>query len=147
MRSGSRACLWVAVTATSPRTQCTCGRRASAHGRPSDRGIPENDAYHNSTARLLARGEADVLLWISSLSEMRTPPSTGIPTILLGRAGMVSEREPEVFIPVGIPGVDHAGHLFRTDRVVALPVERLRPSALPSVAEAITAIDTAIGGI
>ena len=109
------------------------------------RGIPENDAYHHSTARLLARGEADVLLWISSLNETRTPPSTGIPTIVLGRAGMVFEREPEVFIPVGIPGVDHAGHLFRTDRVVALPLQRLRPATLPSVADAVAAIDAALG--
>ena len=108
-------------------------------------GIPENDAYHNSTVRLLARGEADVLLWISSLNEGRTPPSTGIPTIVLGRAGMVFEREPAVFIPVGIPGLDHAGHLFRTDRVVAAAAAAARPSTLPSVADAVAAIDAALG--
>ncbi len=108
-------------------------------------GIPENDGYHHSTARLLARGEADVLMWISSLNESRTPPATTIPTIVLGRCGMSLEREPEVFIPVGIPGIDHAGHLFRSDRVVALPLLKLRPSALPSVADALAAIDAALG--
>jgi formylmethanofuran dehydrogenase subunit B len=108
-------------------------------------GIPENDSYHHSTARLLARGEADALVWISSLNETRTPPSTTIPTILLGRSGMALEREPQVFIPVGIPGIDHAGHLFRTDRVVALPLLQLRTSALPSVADALAAIDAALG--
>ena len=65
---------------------------------------------------------------------------------MLGRTGMTCEREPEVFIPVGIPGVDHSGHLFRSDRVVALPLAGLRSSALPSVAQAIDAIDAAIGG-
>ncbi|MFI5209242.1 MAG: formylmethanofuran dehydrogenase subunit B [Gemmatimonadales bacterium] len=109
------------------------------------RGVPEHDGYHYSTARLLARGEADALLWVSSLNEARIPPPTTIPTIVLGRTGMTCEREPEVFIPVGIPGVDHAGHLFRSDRVVALPLAGLRPSALPSVAQAIDAIFAEIG--
>jgi formylmethanofuran dehydrogenase subunit B len=109
-------------------------------------GIPEHDSYHHSMDQLLARREADVLVWISSLNETRTPPSTSIPTIVLGRSGMALEREPAVFIPVGIPGLDHPGHLFRTDRVVALPLRRLRNSALPSVADALDAIDAALGG-
>jgi len=54
------------------------------------------------------------------------------------------EREPEVFIPVGVPGLDHAGHFFRTDKVVALPLRKLRESALPSVAEAAAAIEAAL---
>ncbi len=108
-------------------------------------GIPEHDGYHYSTARLLARGEADALLWISSLNAARIPPTTAIPTIVLGRTGMACDREPEVFIPVGIPGIDHPGHLFRSDRVVALPLAGLRRSALPSVAQALDAIDAAIG--
>lgn len=108
-------------------------------------GIPEHDSYHYATARMLERGEVDALLWISSFNATRTPPSTPAPTIVLGHAGMVLEREPAVFIPVGTPGVDHAGHLFRTDRVVALPLQQLRPSSLPSVAEVLTAIVAAYG--
>jgi formylmethanofuran dehydrogenase subunit B len=49
-----------------------------------------------------------------------------------------------VYVPVGTPGLDHAGHLFRGDRVVALPLRQLRPSSLPSAAEAIAAIQTAL---
>jgi len=106
-------------------------------------GIPDHDSYHYTTARLLDGG-ADLLMWISSFAEARVPPATAVPTIVLGRAGMTFEREPAVFIPVGTPGVDHAGHLFRGDRVVALPLLRLRESALPSVAEAIAAIEAAL---
>ena len=106
-------------------------------------GTPDNDFYHHSTARLLAGG-ADLMVWISSFSEARTPPMTAVPTVVLGREGGSFEREPEVFIPVGTPGLDHAGHLFRTDRVVALPLRRLRESPLPSVAEAIAAIEAAL---
>jgi len=107
------------------------------------RGTPEYDPYHLSTRGLLERGEADVLFWISSFDQTRTPPSTTIPTIVLGAAGMALKKEPAVFIPVGTPGVDHAGHLFRTDRVVAIPLRQLRRSGLPSVAEAIGAIEAA----
>lgn len=106
-------------------------------------GIPEHDSYHYDTARMLERGEADVLLWISSFNAVRTPPVTSAPTIVLGRDGMVFDQEPAVFIPIGTPGLDHAGHLFRTDRVVTLPLQQLRTSALPSAAEVLTAIVTA----
>jgi formylmethanofuran dehydrogenase subunit B len=104
------------------------------------RGIPEYDPYHFATARLLADGEVDALVWISSFDPARTPPATVAPTVVVGCAGMTFQTEPAVFIPVGTPGVDHAGHLFRTDRVVALPLRRLRESALPTVAEALAAI-------
>jgi len=107
------------------------------------RGVPEYDPYHFSTERMLAHG-ADALVWVSSFSEDRTPPASSVPTIVLGRAGMALPDEPAVFIPVGTPGVDHAGHLFRTDRVVALPLARLRPSDLPSVAQAVEAIEEAL---
>lgn len=109
-------------------------------------GVPEHDSYHHATARLLERGEADALLWVSSFNPDRTPPASAVPTIVLGHAAMTLEREPAVFIPVGTPGVHHAGHLFRTDRVVALPLARLMETALPSAADAMSAIDAALGG-
>ncbi len=108
------------------------------------RGYPEYDPYHLSAARLLESGEADVLVWVSSFDEARTPPTTAVPTVVLGRSGMAFAQQPSVFIPVGTPGLDHAGHLFRTDRVVALPLRRLRESALPSVAQAVAAIEGAL---
>ena len=107
-------------------------------------GQPDHDSSHYSTAQLLQGGGADVLVWISSFNEARTPPTTAVPTVVLGRPGMVGEQEAAVFIPVGTPGVDHAGHLFRADRVVALPLQRLRESALPSVADVIAAIEAAL---
>ena len=61
-----------------------------------------------------------------------------------GRAGMTLPVQPAVFVPVGTPGIDHAGHLFRTDRVVALPLARLRNSDLPSVSQVVEAIEEAL---
>ncbi|HEX9180844.1 MAG TPA: hypothetical protein VF859_10650 [Burkholderiales bacterium] len=105
---------------------------------------PDYDPLHYSTERLLAAGEADALLWVSSFDERRGPPVSNVPTVVLGRPGMRFEREPEVFIPVGVPGLDHAGHYFRTDKVVALPLRKLRDSALPSAAQAAAAIEAAL---
>jgi len=108
------------------------------------RGYPEYDPYHNGTLRLLDSGEADVLVWVSSLSAT-PPPATSVPTIVLGRSGMQFEREPEVFIPVGVPGIDHSGHMYRCDNVVAMPLYKLRDSGLPSAAEVLGAIEESLG--
>jgi len=105
------------------------------------RGYPEYDPYHNSTSRLLANGEADVLVWVATINAKQTPPVASIPTIVIGRSGMVFEKEPEVFIPVGAPGIDHAGHMYRCDNVVSLPLRKLRDSGLTSGAEVLKGIE------
>lgn len=110
------------------------------------RGEPEQDLHLNATGRLLASGEADLLVWISSFDPGRVAPATTLPLVVLGHPAMAPASEPAVFIPVGTPGVDHSAHLFRTDRVVALPLAALRRSELPSVAEALAAIEVALGG-
>ncbi|MDD5037047.1 MAG: formylmethanofuran dehydrogenase subunit B, partial [Methylococcaceae bacterium] len=108
------------------------------------RGYPEYDPYHNATARLLANGEADLLIWVSTINARQTPPKASIPTIVIGRAGMRFEQEPEVYIPVGAPGIDHAGHMYRCDNVVCLPLRKLRDLGLPSGAYVLAAIEQAL---
>lgn len=108
------------------------------------RTYPEHDPYHFSTDRLLSSNEADALLWISTFNPDRTPPQTDLPTVVFGHADMKLEKEPDVFIPVGMPGADHKGIMFRTDNVVSLPLEQLRASTLPTLAEVLTAIEQAL---
>lgn len=107
------------------------------------RGYPEYDPYVNDTTRLLRDGEADVLVWVSSLS-LAPPPVAEVPTVVIGRSGMQFEREPEVFIPVGVPGIDHSGQTFRCDNVVALPLYRLRDIGLPKASEVLWDIEQAL---
>ena len=64
--------------------------------------------------------------------------------MVLGCNGMVFKKEPDIYIPVATPGIDHAGHIYRTDNVVALRLRKLRETKLPSVADVITAIEKAI---
>jgi formylmethanofuran dehydrogenase subunit B len=108
------------------------------------RGYPEYDPYLHNATRLLENGEADVFVWVSSLTAT-PPPPTSIPTIVIGRSGMQFEREPEVFIPVGVPGIDHAGHMYRCDNVVALPLYQLRDAGLLRASEVLRAIEHALG--
>ena len=82
--------------------------------------------------------DVDSLLWISGFAE-EAPPSLGVPTVILSpyRAGA---DEADVYIPTGIPGIDHAGNLFRTDGVISLPLKKLRDSGAQSAAGIITRI-------
>jgi len=69
---------------------------------------------------LLENGEADALVWVQAFNVNAVPPETNLPTIVVGRSGMTFTKEPDVFIPVGTPGIDHAGHAYRMDNVVAI---------------------------
>jgi formylmethanofuran dehydrogenase subunit B len=105
------------------------------------RGHPEYDPYLYSTDRMLESGEADALFWISTFNPERMPPTANIPTVVFGHADMQLAQEPEVFIPVGTPGIDHKGTIFRSDGVVAMPLKQLRASSLPRLADVLSAIE------
>ena len=104
------------------------------------RGYPEYDPYRFSTSRQLDAGEADVLVWISTFNPERMPQENQGPSIVIGHPDMKMVREPDVFIPVGIPGVDYAGIMFRSDSAVSLPLTKLRNSPLPSLRQVLDGI-------
>jgi formylmethanofuran dehydrogenase subunit B len=111
-------------------------------------GTPHHDPYRNAGERLISGGEADLLVWIAALDAAPPPPlPPELPTILLAPPGSRFESEPAVFLPVGRPGVDHAGQIFRTDGTVALPLSRLRESSLPSVGATLRAIAQALPAV
>ncbi|MFG1452012.1 formylmethanofuran dehydrogenase [Xanthobacter sp. V2C-8] len=91
-------------------------------------------------ATAAALKDADLVLHASSFRPDAPPEFERGPVIALAHPDTVFAREPDVFIPVGTPGVDHDGHAFRMDAVVCLPLAALRPAELPSVAQAARAI-------
>jgi formylmethanofuran dehydrogenase subunit B len=109
-----------------------------------NRGFPDYDPYLSDSKKMLVNGEADLLIWVSSFNVGRTPPEGTVSTVVVGRSGMTFEQEPEVFIPVGVPGIDHAGRTFRGDSSVAVPLRKLRDSGLPSTFDVLTAIENAM---
>ena len=107
-------------------------------------GAPQFDPYRYSISRMVTEGEGDLLLWIASISPDLSPPSTDIPTIVLGTPGLKLPQTPAVFIPVGTPGVDEKGRLVRCDSVVSLPMKNLHRAELPRVADVLSAIEAAL---
>jgi formylmethanofuran dehydrogenase subunit B len=94
-----------------------------------------HDPWALATARVLADRNADLLLWVSSFDPSATPPVAELPTIVLGHAAMPPvPGAPQVFIPVATPGIGAAGHLFRLDGGVVVPLVQARDDGLPSVA-------------
>jgi formylmethanofuran dehydrogenase subunit B len=104
---------------------------------------PVFDPRRFETARLLASGEADLMVWISAFAP-EPPPATAIPVIALTHPLTVLQRPPAVMIPIGVPGVDYGGAVFRTDGVVALPLQALRRSSRRSPAAVLNAIADAL---
>jgi len=100
--------------------------------------VPEYDTYHNTTQKQLA--SCDTLLWISTFNPYAAPDCKA-PTIAIGHPDTPFTQVPDVFIPVGIPGFDHAGQMFRMDSSITLPLKKLRDSSLPSLSEVITMIE------
>jgi len=108
-------------------------------------GHPEYDPLGNGASTLLENREVDALVWISSITAGRTPPSTQVPTIVLAEPGMTFPEPPAVYIPVGTPGLDHVGRMIRCDNVVSVPMRKLRELNHPSVAEALFSIQQELG--
>lgn len=108
------------------------------------RGMPVYDPLHGDHQRQLADGEADVLLWYSALDPEALPPETRAKLIVLGHAGMKFTHEPDIFVPIGVPGVDHAGLFYRMDSVVSIPLRALRSARNPAGASLVSDLTAAI---
>jgi formylmethanofuran dehydrogenase subunit B len=104
-------------------------------------GAPDYDTYRHAIGRMLNDGEGDLLVWIASISPRLVPPPTKLPTIVLGTPGLALTETPAVFIPVGTPGLDHAGRLIRLDNVVSLPLRDLGRADLPPACDVLSAIE------
>ncbi len=96
------------------------------------------DSYYFSSHEQLKK--SDALLWVSTFNAHQ-PPDCAANTIVIGQANMQFDKAPAVFIPVGTPGLDHAGTMFRMDSSVVLPLKKLRDSQLPSLAQVIEQIE------
>ena len=110
-------------------------------------GTPQFDPVHNGIDRLLATGEADALVWISSLNDRVAPPACGVPTVVIAPPSQQLDAEPRVFIPVATPGMHHSGHFVRTDKVVTLPLRALRASSLPAAGQVAAMIAARLGEV
>lgn len=99
--------------------------------------------------QLLEEHAVDGLLWVASFNPERVPPATALPRIVLGPPAMAALLHDAahdcIFIAVATPGLNAAGHLFRTDGPVVLPVVAARDDGLPGVGAVVTRLVELLG--
>jgi formylmethanofuran dehydrogenase subunit B len=95
-------------------------------------GVSDHDQQAYATENALKH--ADVAVWTSAFRP-EPPPASGAKLIAVAHPATKFASEPDVFIPVGQPGLDHSGLVFRADSVVGLPLAKYRDAGLPSVAD------------
>jgi len=99
----------------------------------------EHEPLAFDAARLLADGVVDALLWVASFDAGAVPPPNRLPMVVLGHPALATTLRrtgpTTVFIPVATPGIGSAGHLFRTDGTVLMPLQAVYRDRLPSVAD------------
>jgi len=107
----------------------------------------EHDPVRFAADRLIADRAVDGVLWVSSFDPARGPPDTDLPIIVLGPPAMGAQLSSgSVFLPVATPGLDAAGHLFRTDGGIVVPLVAVREGGPPTVEQVVTRIADAQEG-
>ena len=77
----------------------------------------------------------DVVIHVSSLSPNKIKINKNLKNIVIGHPNSRFTFQPDVFIPVGIPGIDYRGIMFRTDNVVSIALKKIRAINLPTTKE------------
>ncbi|WP_375465388.1 formyltransferase [uncultured Methylobacterium sp.] len=102
-----RAVVQVAAWTTGQAPRTGFGRR-----------VPEHDPWRFDAGRQVAAGEADAVLWLSTLPAAPPPWLMGLPAVALVGAGS-PEAAPgtaEIVIAVGVPGASTGGVLWNEGR-------------------------------
>ena len=98
------------------------------------RGYPEYNPYVFKTDQMLNSNEADVVVWVSTFKPM-TPTLSNQPSIVIGHPNTQFTKQPDVFIPVRVPGLQQKGLMFRMDSSVTLPLQQILPSTFPTLSQ------------
>jgi formylmethanofuran dehydrogenase subunit B len=105
---------------------------------------PLHDPWRFDATRLINSGEADTALWISAFSPTKPPWDNAVPTIALVPPGTEFHTPPAITLHVGNPGRDHDAMLYDQALGGIAFTQAEKPSAIPSVADTLTAITAAL---
>src|ERR1700722_13774791 len=108
-------------------------------------GVPIHDPWRFDAERLIASGETDCVVWISSFGA--TPPAWRSAVNLIALCEPMTQfvKAPNVHISVGRPGVDHDAVMHSSDVGTLVAVTASARSAAPSVAQALERIGASLG--
>ena len=107
-------------------------------------GFPIHDIEQFSTKKLLDNKEVDLAIWINSFNEKKIIINKKIKNVLIGIPNHTQKNDVDIFIPVGTPGLDHNSHLLRVDKVVTMPLKKVRNISLQSVEQVLNKVKKGI---
>ena len=107
-------------------------------------GFPIHDIEQFSTKKLLDNKEVDLAIWINSFNEKKIIINKKIKNVLIGIPNHPQKNDVDIFIPVGTPGLDHNSHLLRVDKVVTMPLKKVRNISLQSVEQVLNKVKKGI---
>tara|TARA_B100001750_G_scaffold233305_1_gene233379 strand:+ start:17 stop:1258 length:1242 start_codon:yes stop_codon:yes gene_type:complete len=107
-------------------------------------GFPIHDIEQFSTKKLLDSKEVDLAIWINSFNEKKIIINKKIKNVLIGIPNHPQKNDVDIFIPVGTPGLDHNSHLLRVDKVVTMPLKKVRNISLQSVEQVLNKVKKGI---
>ena len=107
-------------------------------------GFPVHDTEQFSTKKLVDNKEIDLVVWINSFSEKKIIINKKIKNVLIGIPSHPQKKNVDIFIPSGTPGLDHNSHLLRVDKVVSMPLKKIRNISLPSVEQVLNKVKEGI---
>jgi formylmethanofuran dehydrogenase subunit B len=75
---------------------------------------------------LIKNKNVELVIHINSLSMNKLKLDAKLTNIVIGHPNSKFSSMPDIFIPIGIPGIDYKGIMFRTDNVVSVNLKKIR---------------------
>ncbi len=92
----------------------------------------KHDRKSYDSEELINKKYSDLVIHISTISPDKLKINRNVKNIVIGHPNSSFTSPPDIFIPVGIPGLDYDGIMFRTDNVVSVALKDIRNINLPS---------------
>jgi formylmethanofuran dehydrogenase subunit B len=108
-------------------------------------GAPIHDPWRFDAERLVSSGETDCVLWISAFGAAPPRWLRAVNVIALCEQPAQFDKEPNVRIAIGRPGVDHDAVMHSSEAGTLVAETASARSATPSVAQAIERICAGLG--
>lgn len=92
------------------------------------RGFPEYDPWRFDATRMIASGECDALVWLSSFEAAAPGWRLNVPLIAITAPGAVFSARPEVYVETGVPGGDFNAEVYSETLQTLVHTEATRAS-------------------
>jgi len=89
-------------------------------------GFFKHDREAYDVSNLINNNEVDLAIYLNCLSLEKIQINKKIKNIVIGHPKTTFSSPPDIFIPVGIPGVDFQGVMYRTDNIISLLLKSIR---------------------